>query len=184
MKRLILSILVLVLCTHKIEAQTSTTVSVSFHKEFETEDKIILEEALLLIEQIINSNEFKKAVSEASYRDNKNLSGKEILEMILQGTEVHSNEIDYEMDFILSTYPGQSGDNVGSTYGGTRIETSQSYIRRNGAKYYAAHLIHEYCHTLGFTHIHKTLGLKSRKRRKQNSVPYKVGSIAKKILGI
>lgn len=108
--------------------------------------------------------------------------------MFLSGKEIHFGGANDTMDLILETYPDQDGDNIGTTYGSKRIISSEAYILRNGARCYAAHIIHEYCHTIGknkigFGHHHRVLSKKQR-RKKCQSVPYIIGDLARKILGI
>jgi hypothetical protein len=170
------------------EAQRHTYVHIADKKNFTPEMDSILSIALPLIDSVINTQAFRDGILKARFVNARGVSNTEIYEMYVSGKEVKSNAANDTMDLYLETYPDQNGDNIGTTYGSRRIVSSQAYIRRNGARCYAAHLIHEYTHTIGigttgFGHRHRVLSRRQR-REKCQSVPYIIGDLARKILGL
>ena len=116
----------------------------------------------------------------------QNLTNLQILVLFLSGKEIHKEVANDTINLILETYPDQNGDNIGTTYNSKTISSSEAYILRNGARCYAAHIIHEYCHTIrpgrfGFGHRH-TVYTRKQRRQKCQSVPYIIGDLARKIL--
>ena len=187
MKKLFFAVLFLSFTLNSV-GQIYTTVHLVSKKKFSQKADSILNLALPLIDSVINTLTFKAGILNSKFLNNKNLSNTEILDLFLSGKEVHSTGANGTMDLILETYPDQKGDNIGTTYGSRRIVSSEAYILRNGARCYAAHIIHEYCHTIGydttgFGHHHSTW-TKKRKREKCQSVPYIIGDLARKILGV
>lgn len=168
--------------------QRRTVVHLISKKNFSQQADSVLNIALQLVDSVINTQEFKEGILKAKFARNNNLSNTEILSLFLSGQEVYQKKANDTMDLILETYPDQKGDNIGTTYSSTRIVSSEAYILRNGARCYAAHIIHEYCHTIGvektgFQHRHKVLSKKQRKEKCQ-SVPYVIGDLSRKILGV
>ncbi len=168
--------------------QSHTNVRLVSKKNFSPKADSILMIALPLIDSVINTVTFSEGILNAKFINNQNLSQKDILKLFLSGKEVHFNSANDTMDLVLETYPDQNGDNIGTTYGSYRIVSSEAYILRNGARCYAAHIIHEYCHTIGasndgFSHRHRVFSKKHR-REKCQSVPYIIGDLARRILGL
>jgi hypothetical protein len=171
-------------------AQRHTHIRVLSKQNFTPSADSILQKALPLIDSVVNTPAFQQAVLTAIFTDNQGLSNEEILEMFLSGTESHRPRPNDTIDLVLETYLDQRGDNIGSTFNAKTIISSRAYMQQRGARCYAAHLIHEYCHTLGritgqgFTHLHRIRGSKKRKRLKCQSVPYIIGDIARRLLGV
>jgi len=176
------------LLTFLAVGQTHSYVHLVSKKNFSQKADSILNIALPLIDSIINTLVFRDGILNAKFINNQNQSNTDILTLFLSGKEVHFNDANDTIDLVLETYPDQNGDNIGTTYGSKHIVSSEAYIIRNGARCYAAHIIHEYCHTIGFGtigfgHRHKVWSKKQR-REKCQSVPYVIGELARKILGI
>lgn len=168
--------------------QQHTKVHVVEKNNFSAKADSILNVAIPLLDSVINSKAFQEGILIAKFIGNQRLSNDDILTLFKTGKEVHGNGANDTMDLILETYPDQNGDNIGTTYGSRRIVSSEAYIIRNGARCYAAHIIHEYCHTIGrdsigFSHRHNVFSKKQR-REKCQSVPYIIGDLARKILGV
>lgn len=168
--------------------QQRTYVRVVSKLNFSRQADSLLNLALPLIDSVVNSMAFREGILNAKFVNNENLSNVEILSLILTGKEVHFHRSNDTMDLFLETYPDQSGDNIGTTYDSKRIVSSEAYIIRNGERCYAAHIIHEYCHTIGngrygFSHRHRVLTRRQR-REKCQSVPYIIGDLARKILSV
>jgi len=187
MKQSIFSFIFFILTFLSI-GQTHSYVHLVSKKNFSPKADSILNIALPLIDSVINTNTFREGILTAKFINNQNQTNTDILTLFLSGKEVHLGSANDTMDLILETYPDQNGDNIGTTYGSKRIVSSEAYILRNGARCYAAHIIHEYCHTIGkstigFGHRHRVLSKKQR-REKCQSVPYIIGDLARKILGV
>lgn len=168
--------------------QPHTYVHLVSKKNFSPKADSILNIALPLIDSVINTLAFGEGILNAKFINTQNQLNTDILTLFLSGKEIHFNHANDTIDLVLETYPDQNGDNIGTTYGSKRIVSSEAYILRNGARCYAAHIIHEYCHTIGngsigFGHRHRVLSKKQR-REKCQSVPYIIGDLARKILGI
>lgn len=169
-------------------AQNHLHVNLISAKYFSPKADSILRVALPLIDSVLNAPAFKEGILIARFVNTQGLTNEEIWNLIATGREVYNGTANGAVDLILETYPDQNGNNIGTTYGSKRIVSSEAYILRNGAKCYAAHLIHEYCHTIGkgtigFGHRHKVLNKKQR-REKCQSVPYIIGDLARKILKV
>lgn len=159
-----------------------TSINIISKEKFTPETNRILEEAIVLMDSVVNTATFRDKLLAARLEKTNGHSNAQILEMILQGREVKRPQADYVIDFTLETYSDDRGDNIGSTFNQERIVTSDKYISSRGARCYASHLLHEYCHTLGFSHPHSFLFF-GRKRKKCRSVPYVVGNIVRELLG-
>ncbi len=176
-------------CVYQImHAQVHTYVRVVSKDNFTHETDSILSVALPLIDSVVNTAAFRQGIFNARFRENKGLSNQTILNLFLGGKEVSSPIANDTIDLYLETYPDQRGDNIGSTFNSHTIVSSQAYILRKGARCYAAHIVHEYCHTIGngkigFEHPHNTFW-PGNKRKKCQSVPYIIGDLARIILGI
>ena len=164
-----------------------TFVKITKRENFTFKTDSILKKSVFLIDSIVNTENFRKAIISANFVNVKGCTNHEILLLFLGGCEISKPILNDTMEFELVIYPDQQGDNIGTTYSSRRIASSEKYILKNGARCYAAHLIHEYCHTIGydgfgFAHIHNTIN--GRKREKCLSVPYIIGEIARKQLGM
>ena len=164
-----------------------TFVKITKRENFTFKTDSILKKSVFLIDSIVNTENFRKAITSANFVNIKGCTNHEILLLFLGGCEISKPILNDTIEFELAIYPDQQGDNIGTTYSSRRIVSSEKYIFKNGARCYAAHLIHEYCHTIGydgfgFAHIHNTSN--GRKREKCLSVPYIIGEIARKQLGM
>ncbi|MBC7388301.1 MAG: hypothetical protein H7329_03745 [Opitutaceae bacterium] len=169
------------------EYKFHTSINIIKKENFTPKTDSILQKSIFFIDSIVNTENFRKAIISANFVNVKGCSNQEILRLFLGGGEISKPILNDTMEFELAIYPNQNGDNIGSTYNSRKIVSSEKYIFKNGARCYAAHLIHEYCHTIGydgfgFAHIHNTSN--GRKREKCLSVPYVIGEIARKQLGI
>lgn len=156
-----------------------------------------LKQAIQLLEKIINSDEFKKVVLEFKTHIEggtfhfirkekrglrvrtiklKRYSNAEVLEKILSGNSQHKNiiELKLKMEF------GSDGDVVGyKKSGSSTIHTYEKFVISMSLVRFAAHLIHEYCHIIGFEHSSSS---KYDKLRDCYSVPYAIHKMLKKLL--
>ena len=184
MKKIIAIILVISIFCSISFAQSNnhyTSVKVDSKKGFDNVTDSVLKEAIRLLELTINSDEFKSQILSSKFSRNKGYSNSQISDLFKQGDE-YGNNIDYIVNLNLEIYSDYAG---GGEVGVTTLKdhvthTYNKYIIDNGAACYAAHLAHEYCHVLGFTHPkYHFLG-----KEKKQSVPYVIGNIVSSILKV
>lgn len=172
---LILSVLTLLFF---VSSAQRTIVQVDYKKGFNNETDSILKVAVRLLDSVINSDKFAEKVHAATFKRNKDSSNDAILQLIRSGKE--DDKADYIVNLKLEVYYDYAGGSeVGNTTADNITHTYQEYITKNGAACYAAHIAHEYCHVLGFTHpkFHFLGNVKA------SSVPYVIGDIVAEILG-
>ncbi|WP_109301761.1 hypothetical protein [Aquimarina sp. AU474] len=163
----------------------NTTIQVNYIEGFNQQHLVKANQAIQLVQDLVNSNAFKEAV--LSVRRFKNprvrrrtgrrrYSNQEILDLILGGRDLN-NPADQIMNFRLRLYDSQVNE-IGNTNMTTLIiSTFKGYLEDNAVGCYAAHLLHEYMHTIGFTHSRFDIFGRDR------TVPYKIGKIARDLLG-
>lgn len=177
----------------KLDADAKRTRVVIHFMQGYGEDEGFAKEAAQLLEEIVNSPEFKSAVIANSYEHNKDLSPTQIYDKIMTAHEEDgpSGE-DYVIDLRLRTInleqdgskwmsrcdPNSSAGTIGIDGGGTGIAAVCPQWLRSTAKagrkeWLAAHFMHEYLHILNFKHPNK----------KPRSVPYKIHAIVEKLGG-
>lgn len=138
----------------------------------------LLTQALLLLNQHFFSPEFEQEIIKARMKITLGLTPAQIRARITAPDAGNS------ILMRLEVYPAYAGgDEVGVTIsnpdGSHLTRTYEGYILEHGAKCYAAHLAHEYCHWVGFWHPRfKFLG-----NRKRLSVPYVIGDLLAARLG-
>lgn len=156
-----------------------TTVNIISVKNFNQREKELLQQSVTLIEQVINSDVFRDRVLKFSYNgknvfnNNRGLSNEQILKLLLSGKEEYNNRIDNVLDFILEISTACPKGVIGTTYNGKRTETYRCKINEMNEAEYAGHLIHEYCHYLGFSHS------KKYNKTRQYTVPYAIGYLVR-----
>lgn len=153
-----------------------------FLRDFTKEKENKMLDAIERLKLIINSEEFKIAVLEHRYKgqktfvDNKGLSNHEVYEVLMEGAETLSPEVDQEMDIDITLYY-KNNSTVGYTYRNTeRIWVNDKFFAQNSLGKIAANVIHEWTHKLGFEHDFKVTD------RRNYSVPYGVGTIVQKLV--
>jgi hypothetical protein len=172
MKTLLLSVCLMVLV---LSSYAQTRIRIDKSTGFDTpalQNK--LNEAIGLFEKAINTNQFANLVLIKKLLRRNGLSHNGVLDKILNGEETGTIP-DHIINLTLEVDKTPRNE-IGHTTGHT-ITTQASYILNNPAECYAAHLMHEYCHVLGFTHPNK------RTLRRTKTVPYQVGYIVRDILG-
>ncbi len=130
-----------------------------------------LKRSLQLVELTFNSDRFKNAVLNFSMPDGKmsfhfktykpRLIGRkeirqkeylneEVLKMILNG-QSGTGDVRY-MNFKVELLPGEGGTKADAENDGDIIYTYEGELKRMNDARFAAHLAHEYCHIIGFSH--------------------------------
>lgn len=151
------------------------------------QDTIFAKQSAALLEEIVNSNQFREAVIHNNYIHNQNLTPQQIYDKIMLAHEVDGpggsdHVIDLRLRTINSTdddpiwlkrcEPGSSAGTIGIDGGGIGVaavcpQWLRSTAQSNQPAWLAAHFMHEYMHILGFKHPN----------RKSKSVPYKIHAI-------
>jgi hypothetical protein len=161
-----------------------TKVNIVSKKNFTQEEDTLLNKAVALIEQVINSEAFRKRIIDFSFNGkkkfnfNRGMKNEEIFNLLLSGEERYNNQADTELDFILEIGDECPQGVVGVTIGGKRTKTYRCKLNEMNAAEYAGHLIHEYCHYLGFTHT------KNHNATRKYTVPYAIGYIVRDLATI
>lgn len=165
---------------------------------YKGENLIKLNRSLLMIESTLNGDRFKNAVLNFSIPDGKKsfhfkaykcrligrreiqlkeYSNAEVYNKIMKG---HSgNGTEKFMNFKVEIRPGDVGAAAGSSTIDDVIHTNEEDLKVMSDEKFAAHLVHEYCHTLGFRHSESK---KCDNLRDCFSVPYAIGNIVQIIL--
>lgn len=152
---------------------SKTTVTIASKTNFDPQTDAILNDAVRLLEQTMNSPQFASEMAATFFRETGGLSSQQVLDKLLAGSNKNGTII---LNLDLYNNP-EGGNEVGHTDANNIIHTYRNYVLQYGAPCYAAHLAHEYCHTLGFTH-NFPFG-----RRKHQTVPYLVGDIVGGLTG-
>jgi hypothetical protein len=126
-----------------------------------------------MLETVVNSWEFRQELLALALTSTGGLTNAKIYNVIINGAEVLSPEVDYEADIHVNAYR-KKGVVVGYTYS----HTEKSWLNLNFFDKYAydsiaQNLLHEWLHKLGFGHT---------SANEKSSVPYAVGALAKKLV--
>jgi hypothetical protein len=146
-----------------------------------------MENAFRLVEQVINSEEFKQRVvnyvdksGNRSYTNNRGLTNEQVYEYIMAGKEIiDGDKTPGEMNFDITRYNKSWSKVIGYTNIGSNnvIHVNGKFYRNYAASEIASNLTHEWIHLCGFVH---------KNAADHDSVPYAVGYImsdlAKKLL--
>lgn len=154
-----------------------TTVSYQTYNGFD--DPIVkakLDTAIAILQEVVNDPAFEKAFFDTRFIRRKRKSKLEIFNLIKRGQEDDGSLPDNVINLKLMVYNNEKNE-VGHTDGGDTIHTHKGYILANPAVCYAAHLLHEYCHVLGFTHAFLRMPLRFM------TVPYRAGRIVARMKG-
>jgi hypothetical protein len=133
-------------------------------------------EAFMLLERAINSEEFKERVlnfknfdGERAFASNKGLSNEEIYEHLMEGRETLQPDTPGEINFYLKMYHNPFSKVIGyTTPSSNTINTNWKFFKDFRAHQVASNLAHEWVHKMGFGH---------ESAKEHDSVPYAVGYI-------
>lgn len=151
------------------------------------QDTVFAQQSAALLEEIVNSNQFRDAVIQNTYAHDQNLTPQQIYDKImLAHEEAGPGGTDHVIDLRLRTInstddapiwlqrcqPGSSAGTIGIDGGGSGVaavcpQWLRSTAQSNQPAWLAAHFMHEYMHILGFKHPNQ----------KSKSVPYKIHAI-------
>lgn len=139
-------------------------------------DKV--EQALIFIQRIVRTEEFRSRVlnhrydGQVQFSNNNGFTNAQIYQMLVDGAETLKPLIDNKMDLELELYTNNFTSTVGYTYPNTlRIWMNRKFFDRYSAEEVARNVFHEWTHKLGFGHDSNSTA------RRPYSVPYALGSI-------
>ena len=150
-----------------------------------------IKRTMAIIERVINSMAFKDAIlnfvrpskgkKKRSFSFKKNLlfrfrkySNKKVYAKIMASKQAYGNVKNGTMDLYLTMVPGGDGITIGYGYPKDKeIFTYSEYFDRATDASLANHIVHEWCHKIGFDHAFHPWQDKNR----DFSVPYAVGNL-------
>ncbi len=157
---------------------------------YNAHELVKVKEATLLIEKVINSEEFKYNVlnytqknGKIGFHFRKTIFGKnidypytnqEVFDMIMLSKEHAGNKAPHQMDLYLHLLAESNDGVVG--YG--NADEKEIYTYNNwfniilSTEEYAGHIVHEWTHKLGFDHAFGRFA-----PNRDNSVPYAIGEL-------
>ncbi|MCW3074260.1 MAG: hypothetical protein JWP69_1329 [Flaviaesturariibacter sp.] len=173
--------LVATACVSGLQTQRVRVVPVRVDSSFDSQSLAKLEQAVRLLDSVINSPAFESRVLSTSFSvGTHGLSAGAILDLIRSGKDNYTGKpADGTIDLRLAVYDRYAGGGeFGVTGMTTRItSTYRCYILQNSVRCYVSHLAHEYMHQIGFYDERTWLfGTKT------HSVPYKIGNIVDDLL--
>jgi hypothetical protein len=102
-------------------------------------------------------------------------SNRQVYEMVTQNSGDNTSEIK-QIDLNLEMLPGGDVEQLGYTNPDTHlIYTYRNWFNNLNLAGYTSHLVHEWCHQLGFNHANKPT------EKNEYSVPFAVGKITENI---
>jgi hypothetical protein len=151
-------------------------------KGFDEEGKDKLERAFALMEEVVNSEEFKDRVinfknskGERAFASNKGKSNEEIYQQFIEGREILQPNTPGEMNFYLRLYYKRWSRVVGYTDPKTNvISINWKFFQNYFPHQVAGNLAHEWTHKIGFDH---------RSAAEHDSAPYAIGQIVEELAG-
>lgn len=133
-----------------------------------------LKQAFKLLEEVLNSSEFKDRVinfkngqGERRYASNNGFTNEQIYQIFMEGREILLNNTPGEMNLFLKLYNNPLSNVIGYTTPTSNvININNKFFRNYRVQDVAANLTHEWLHKLGFDH---------QSAREHDSVPYAIG---------
>ncbi len=135
-----------------------------------------MEAALRVLEDVVNSEEFKEKVinfknkkGQRAFASNNGLSNEDIYAKFMEGRETLQPNTPNEMNFFLKLYHKPWSRVIGYTSASTNlININWKYFKGNSVDNVAANLAHEWVHKIGFGH---------KSASEHDSAPYGIGYI-------
>lgn len=158
-------------------------IAIKLDNSFDPTSANKLDEAIALLAQTLNSEEFAREVLHARFRIAAHKKNSvDIYKLIVTGMNNYEGASeDLEVALKVKLFDEFVGHgNFGITDMDTReTRTHRCYVLKNDVTCYASHLAHEYMHQVGFIDKKRFIlfGTKTR------SVPYVIGDIVHKLLG-
>lgn len=128
--------------------------------------------AMVLVEIVVNSSEFKKRVLARKFTTTKK-TAQQIYDHIMTGEEVLQKGVDYEMDADIEMYY-KKNNVVGYTYPNVTTTWINRYVTSDyDEEDIAGNFFHEWLHKLGYGHSSAS---------DKSSVPYAIGYIVRDMI--
>lgn len=139
-----------------------------------------LNKAFQVLEQVVNSNEFKDRVlnfkngnCERQYASNKGLTNEQIYQIFMEGKETLQQNTPGEMNYFLKLYNRPWSRVIGYTSGNTNlININWKFFKKYEPAEVAGNLAHEWIHKIGFDH---------KSAKEHDSAPYAIGYIVEEL---
>ncbi len=143
---------------------------------FSKDGLLKLQEAFSLLEDVVNSEEFKDRVinfknskGKRAFASNNNMTNEEIFEAFMEGRETLQMDTPGEMNFYLQLYNRPWSKVIGYTSQNTNvININWKYFKNFEPHEVASNLAHEWTHKIGFGH---------KSAKEHDSAPYAIGYI-------
>ncbi len=161
-------------------------VVVNTTKNFSQSDLEKLHQATVMVQEIVNTTEFKDRVINFVYQNqktfvqNNGLSNEQIYSLLMSGAKKYpvATPANHVMDFDLELFKPKlfQGNVLGYTSSSTSlISINQKFYRSSAVYEVAMNLVHEWTHKMGFEHDFNYTA------RRDYSVPYAVGYMIRDI---
>lgn len=145
-------------------------------EKFDDQSREKLNAAFSVLEQVVNSEEFKERVinfknskGERAFASNKGLSNEEVYEQFMAGLETLQPDTYGEMNFFLRLYNRPWSRVIGYTNPTTNvINVNWKFFKNYRPHQVASNLAHEWVHKIGFDH---------KSAKEHDSAPYAIGYI-------
>ena len=159
---------------------TYLTVKPMQMEKFDAKSREKLDAAFAVLEQVVNSEEFKDRVinfknskGERAFASNKGLTNEEIYETFMEGRETLQQNTPGEMNFFLKLYNRPWSRVIGYTTAKTNvININWKFFKNYKPSDVASNLAHEWVHKIGFDHT---------SAKEHDSAPYAIGYIVNDI---
>jgi hypothetical protein len=151
------------------------TVKINSANNFTAVELVKLKSAAVLLEQVVNSQDFKERVLTYPFINTDGLTNQQIYNLIMSGREVLNNAVDNELDIDVTMYYSLRGV-IGYTYPNIlRTWMNRRFFKKFNAAGVASNLAHEWCHKIGFDHSFYYTN------NRKNSVPYAIGYMVEEL---
>jgi hypothetical protein len=182
MKKWIFSFIVLFSSTQTFAQEQTPPLKVKSMEivGFDAESLQKMKSAMILLEKVVNSQEFKNRVinftnrqGHRSFASNEGYSNEQIFDIFMDARETLQPNTPGEMNFFLKLYHKQFSKVIGWTNGDiNRININWKFFKNFGLHQVAANLAHEWTHKLGFGHS---------SAKEHDSAPYAIGYIVREL---
>ncbi len=162
-----------------VETQTLRVVPMEV-KGFSGTSLTKLKTAFTVLEQVMNSQEFKDRVinfknskGERAFASNDNMTNEDIYTLLMEGREKLQPDTVGEMNYFLKLYNNPFSPVIGQTNGRVNlIKVNWKFFKNFKPNEVAGNLAHEWLHKMGFDHA---------SAKEHDSVPYAVGYIVREM---
>lgn len=139
-----------------------------------------MENALELVEKVVNSEEFKNRVinfkndaGQRAFASNNNMTNEQIYATFMAGRETLQQDTPGEMNFFLKLYYKRWSKVIGWTNGDINtININWKFFKNFQISDVAGNLAHEWTHKIGFGH---------KSAAEHDSAPYAIGYIVREL---